>query len=384
MSDLYDVLGVPRNADDAALKRAYRKLAMQYHPDRNNGDRQAEAKFKELTEAYEVLRDPQKRALYDRYGEAGLKGGAGQAYGFHPFDLSEALNIFMRDFGGFGGFEEMFGGRGGGGHGGQAERRGNDLKATVAVSLVEVATGTKKTLKYKVLVPCETCGGSGATPGTTPKTCQTCGGGGEVRRAQRSFFGQFVSVSPCPTCGGEGRVITDACSICRGDGRTRTDRTVTVEVPPGVSSSNYITMRRQGHAGPRGGPPGDLVVMLEVEEDERFQRHGDDLIYDLPLSFSQAALGTEVVVPTPYGDEKFAVPAGTQPGTVLRLKARGLPHLGSGGKGDLHVRIGIWTPDRLTPELERLFRELSHHEGEPPAGRVGRSFWDRMKDALGA
>ena len=381
MSDYYEVLGVPRNADEATLKRAYRKLAMQHHPDRNNGDRDAEARFKELTEAYEVLRDPEKRALYDRYGEAGLRGGAGQGQGFHAFDLSEALNIFMRDFGGFGGFEELFGGRG---RGQAAELRGYDLKASVSLALVEVATGTRKTLKYKVLVACEACGGSGAKKGTTPETCRTCGGSGELRRAQRSIFGQFVSVTPCPACGGEGRIVTDTCPICRGDGRTRTDRTVSVDVPPGVSSSNYITLRGQGHAGARGGPAGDLVVMLEVEDDERFQRHGDDLIYDLPLSFSQAALGAEVLVPTPYGDESVKVPGGTQAGTVLRLKGRGLPHLGAGSKGDLHIRIGVWTPERLTPEMQRLFQELSGHEGEPPAGRAGRSFWDRMKDALGA
>jgi molecular chaperone DnaJ len=381
MSDFYEVLGVSRDADEATLKKAYRRLAMECHPDRNNGDRAAEARFKEVTEAYEVLRDPQKRAVYDRYGEAGLKGRAGQASGFHPFDLSEALNIFMRDFGGFGGFDEMFGG---GRRGQHAERRGNDLKAAVSLTLEDVAKGTKKTLKYKVLVACETCGGSGAKPGTKPKTCQMCGGSGEVRRAQRSIFGQFLSVSPCPTCNGEGRVIAETCSICRGDGRTRTERSVAVDVPPGVSSSNYITLRGHGHAGSRAGPPGDLVVMLEVEDDERFQRHGDDLVYDLPLSFSQAALGIQVGVPTPYGEEQVKVPPGTQAGTVLRLRGRGLPHLGSGGKGDLQVRVAIWTPDRLTPEMEKLFRELAQHEGEPPAGRAGRSFWDRMKEALGA
>ena len=383
MSDFYVVLGVSRDADEATLKKAYRRLAMEFHPDRNNGDREAEARFKEVTEAYEVLRDPQKRAVYDRYGEAGLKGGAGQAYGFHPFDLSEALNIFMRDFGagGFGGFEELFGG---GRRAQHAERHGNDLRAAVTLTLADVAAGAKKTVKYKVLVSCETCSGSGAKPGTSAKTCRTCGGSGEVRRAQRSIFGQFVSVSPCPTCAGEGRVIAEPCPICRGDGRTRTDRTVAVDVPPGVSSSNYITLRGQGHAGPRGGPAGDLVVMLEVEEDERFERHEDDLVYDLPLSFSQAALGTEVDVPTPYGDEKVKVPPGTQTGTVLRLKHRGLPHLGAGGKGDLHVRIEVWTPERLSPEMEKIFRELAPHEGEPPAGRAGRSFWNKMKDALGA
>ena len=379
MSDYYELLGVARDADDAAIKKAYRKLAMAHHPDRNDGDKGAEARFKEITEAYEVLRDPRKRQLYDRFGEAGLRGTAGQQAGFHPFDISEALNIFMRDFGGFGGFEELFGGQR---HGG-GDRRGNDLRASVRLTIADVAQGTKKQLRYKVLVACERCGGSGAEAGTSPAACATCAGTGEVRRAQRSLFGQFVSVSACPTCAGEGRVIGTPCSECRGDGRTRVDRTVSVEVPAGVSSNNYITLRGKGHAGARGGPPGDLVVMLEVEDDERFERHGDDLIVDLPVSFAQAALGAELAVPTPYGDERVVVPAGTQPGTVLRVRGRGLPHLGQDGKGDIHVRIAVWTPERMTAEMERVFRELATLEGEPPAGRVGRSFWNRMREALG-
>ncbi len=377
MSDYYALLDVARGATEAEIKKAYRRQAMQYHPDRNNGDKDAEARFKEITEAYEVLRDPEKRAVYDRYGEAGLKRGGPQ--GFHHFDLSEALNIFMRDFGGFAGFEEMFGG----GRGGPSERRGNDLRASVTLGLDDVARGVKKQLKYKVLVACEECGGSGAEPGSSPETCSTCAGAGQVRRAQRSMFGQFVSVAPCPTCQGEGRIVKTPCSICRGDGRTRVDRTVGVEIPPGVSSENYITLRGQGHAGPRGGPAGDLLVMLEIDDDPRFQRHGDDLLFDVQLSFSQAALGTEVTVPTPWGDEVQRIDPGTQAGTILRLRGRGLPHLGSGKKGDLHVRIGIWTPERLTPEMEAAFRRLAEIEGDPPAAK-GRSFWERMKEALGA
>jgi len=377
MSDYYAVLGVPRDADEATIKKAYRKLAMQYHPDRNGGDPAAEARFKEISEVYEVLRDPNKRAAYDRYGEAGLRGGGGGG-GFHHVDLSEALNIFMRDFGGFAGFEEMFGG----GSRGAAERRGNDLRTSVRLTTAEVASGAKKTLTFQVLAPCEACQGSGAKAGTRPRQCGTCGGAGQVRRAQRSVFGQFVTVAACPTCGGEGRVIEETCDVCRGDGRKRIERTVNVDVPPGVSGENYLTLRGQGHAGPRGGPPGDLLVMLDVEEDTRFVRHGDDLIYDVQLSFSQAALGTEIAVPTPWGEETVKVQPGTQAGTVVRLKGRGMPHLGSAGKGDMHVRLGLWTPDRLTPETERLFRELAGHEQTPPS-RQGRSFWDRMKDALG-
>ncbi len=379
MTDFYQLLDVPRGASDDEIKKAYRRQAMQYHPDRNNGDPEAEARFKLITEAYDVLRDPERRAVYDRYGEAGLRRGAG-AQGFHHFDLSEALNIFMRDFGGFAGFEEMFGG----GRGGAAERRGNDLRAAVTLDLADVATGVKKKLTYKVLVPCEQCRGSGAQPGSTPETCGTCAGAGQVRRAQRSMFGQFVSVAPCPTCHGEGRIVRDPCSLCRGDGRTKAERTVSVEVPAGVSGENYITLRGQGHAGPRGGPAGDLQVMLEVEDDPRFQRHGDELVHDVHLSFSQAALGTELTVPTPWGDESVRIDPGTQAGTILRLKGRGLPHLGSGKRGDLHVRIGIWTPERLSGEMEELFRRLAQVEGEPPAAKGGRSFWDRMKEALGA
>ena len=373
MSDYYAVLGVERDADESTIKKAYRKLAMQHHPDRNGGDRDAEARFKEITEAYDVLRDPEKRRVYDRYGESGLRGGG--ASGFHHFDLSEALNIFMRDFGGFAGFEEVFGGS----TRRSADRRGNDLRAALTLTIDEVAKGTRKQLTFKVLVACEECGGSGAKPGTRPAAFGTCGGAGQVRRSARSVFGQFVSLEACPTCRGEGRIIKEPCGICRGDGRVRKERTVSVDVPPGVSSENYITLRGQGHAGPRGGPAGDLVVTLEVEEDQRFLRHGDDLVYDVQLSFSEAALGSELTVPTPWGEEAVKVEPGTQAGTILRLRGRGLPHLGSGKKGDLHVRIGVWTPERLSPEMEQLFRELAKHESEAAGGRAGRSFWDRMR-----
>jgi molecular chaperone DnaJ len=383
MTDYYKVLDVQRDCDEAELKKAYRKMAMQYHPDRNGGDAAAESRFKDITEAYEVLRDPDKRAVYDRYGEAGLKRGGGGDAGFHHFDLSEALNVFMRDFGGFAGFEEMFG-QGRGGAPSAAERRGNDLRAAVSLSMQDVAKGAKRALKYKVLVPCDGCGGNGAKPGTKPATCATCGGAGQVRRAQRSVFGQFVSVAACPTCHGQGATITQACEVCRGDGRVRADRSVTVDVPAGVADDNYITLRGQGHAGSRGGPAGDLIVTLEIAEDARFLRHGDDLVHDVQLSFSQAALGAQVVVPTPWGDESVKVESGTQAGTILRLRGRGLPHLGSGKKGDLHIRIGIWTPERLTPEMEQAFHNLAKVEGEAPVHHAGRSFWDRMKEALGA
>jgi len=375
VTEFYDLLGVSRDASEAEIKKAYRKLAMEYHPDRNSAS-EAEARFKEITEAYEVLRDPQKRAAYDRYGKAGV--GAGGGFGFHHVDLSEALNIFMRDFGGLGGFESIFGG----GRQRADTRRGQDVRMTVKLSLTEVATGVKKSVKLKTLERCSNCSGSGAKPGTKPTPCSTCGGAGEVRRAARSMFGQFVSVSPCPTCAGEGQVVQQPCEVCRGEGRVRGDRTVVVEIPAGVSSNNYLTLRGQGAAGPRNGPNGDLLVMLDIKEDSRFERQGDDLIYDQPLSFSQAALGCEVEVPTPYGKETVQVPGGTQPETVVRLKGRGLPVLGQNSKGDLLVRLHVWTPERLSEEQERLFRELAKLEGEPPKRSPG--FWSKLKEALGA
>jgi len=375
VSDFYTLLGVQREASDGDIKKAYRKLAMEFHPDRNAAP-EAEAKFKEITEAYEILRDPQKRAAYDRYGKAGVGAGSG-GFGFHHVDLSEALNIFMRDFGGMGGLDSIFGG-------GQRvdTRRGQDVRVHVRLTLAEVASGVKKTVKFKSLERCATCEGSGAKPGTRPVTCSTCGGSGEVRRAARSMFGQFVSVSPCPTCAGEGVVVQQPCEVCRGDGRVRGDKTVTAEIPAGVSSNNYLTLRGQGAAGPRNGPAGDLLVMLEIKDDDRFERQGDDLFFDLPLSFSQAALGAEFEIPTPYGDERVRIPAGTQPETVLRLKQRGLPVLGQSGKGDLLVRLHVWTPERLSEEQERLLRELAKLEGEPPKRSPG--FWSKLKEALGA
>jgi molecular chaperone DnaJ len=374
VSDFYILLGVQRDASDGDIKRAYRKLAMEFHPDRNAAP-EAEAKFKEITEAYEILRDPQKRAAYDRYGKAGV--GAGGGFGFHHVDLSEALNIFMRDFGGMGGLESIFGG------GQRADtRRGQDVRVHVRLTLAEVATGVKKAVRFKSLDRCSVCEGTGAKPGTRPVTCSTCGGSGEVRRAARSMFGQFVSVSPCPTCAGEGVVVQQACEMCRGEGRVRGDKTVTVEIPAGVSSNNYLTLRGQGATGPRNGPAGDLLVMLEIKDDDRFERRGDDLFFDLPVSFSQAALGGEFEIPTPYGNERVRIPAGTQPETVLRLKQRGLPVLGQSGKGDLLVRVHVWTPERLTEEQERLLRELAKLEGEPPKRSPG--FWSKLKEALGA
>ncbi|MBA2292062.1 MAG: molecular chaperone DnaJ [Gemmatimonadales bacterium] len=374
MIDYYEVLEVTRDAGGDEIKKSYRRLAMDYHPDRN-ASHDAEEKFKELSEAYQVLSDSNKRAHYDRFGTA--PAGAHGFGGFEHIDLSEALNIFMRDFGGFSGFDGIFGGRE------QADpRRGQDIKMTVRLTLQEVAQGAKRSIKLKTLITCDACAGNGAAAGTTPARCGTCSGSGEVRRAARSMFGQFVQVGPCPTCHGEGTTVSSPCEVCRGDGRTKGERTVSVDIPAGVSSQNYLTLRGQGAAGPRGGPNGDLIVMLDVKEDDRFTRDGEDLIHDLPVSFSQAALGCTATIPTPWGDEPLGVPAGTQNGTEFQVRGKGLPRLGGKGVGDVLVRVHIWTPDDLNDEQRRLFAELAMHEGEGPNRKGG--FWTKLKQALGA
>src|SRR5437899_1029668 len=358
---------------------------MKHHPDRvAHGEKEAaEARFKEITEAYEVLRDPERRAVYDRYGAAGLKRGAASGGpGFAHFDRAEALNIFMRDFGGLGGFDAFFGG----GERARRERQhGQDLKVTLKLSLAEVATGTTKKVKVRTLDRCVECGGSGAAPGTDATRCATCGGTGEVRRAARSMFGQFVSVSPCPSCAGEGSVIRHPCPKCQGDGRVRAEKTIQIDVPAGVQEHHYLTMRGQGVPGSRNGPPGDLIAVLEIAEDPRFERHGDDLVYDLPVSFAQAALGAEVEVPTPYGNAALKIQPGTQTGTIYRVKGKGLPRLGEGGRGDVHVRVHVWTPAKLTPEQRAALEQLAKVEGAPPGeGRVGRKLWEQLRQAFGS
>jgi molecular chaperone DnaJ len=374
MADFYEVLGVARGASDDEIKKAYRKMAMQYHPDRNNGSKEAEERFKLVSEAYDVLRDPNKRAVYDRYGEAGLRGGGGGG-GFHHVDLSEALSIFMRDFGGFG-FEDMLGRRG-------ASRSGSDIKIPVKMTLLESATGIERPITLKLLDPCDRCAASGAEPGTTPQTCTTCQGSGEVRRAQRSFFGQFVSVSPCPTCSGQGTVIASPCKKCKGEGRLRAEKTINVRIPAGVSTGQYMTLRGVGNTGPRNGERGDVIVVFDVEEDPRFERDGEDLYTEVLVSYPQLVLGADIEVPNVTGPITLRVPAATQSGQVFHLRGRGLPRVNSGGVGDLHVRVQLWTPDVLSGEEKDLIERLATFEKKPPTTR-DKGFWAKMKEALGA
>jgi molecular chaperone DnaJ len=380
MADFYAVLGVDRGASDEEIKKSYRKLAMANHPDRNNGSKDAEERFKSITEAYDVLRDPQKRAAYDRYGEAGLRGGGGGG-GFHHVDLSEALGIFMRDFGGFGGFEELFGGRAASSNG---PRSGADVKIEVRLTLAEVATGVDKKIQIKLLDPCEVCSGSGAEPGSKSQVCATCGGQGEVRRAQRSFFGQFVTVGPCPTCHGEGRVVPTPCKRCHGEGRQRGDHEITVQIPAGVATGQYMTLRGVGNAGTRNGPRGDVHVLFDVADDPRFERQGEDLYTEALVTYPQLVLGAQVSVPTGSGHAMLDLPPGTQSGHVFHLRGRGLPRVNGGGTGDLHVSVQLWTPERITEEERQLVSRLAELQPGVPADGRGKGFWAKMKEALGA
>ncbi|HLA91802.1 MAG TPA: molecular chaperone DnaJ [Gemmatimonadaceae bacterium] len=375
MADYYTVLRVSRTASDDEIKASYRRLAMQYHPDRNSGSKASEERFKEITEAYDVLRDPEKRAAYDRYGEAGLRRGAG-AGGFHHVDLSEALNIFMRDFG----FGDLFGG---GGRTQAGPPTGADVRIDIRLTLAEVASGVTRTVKARLLDPCARCEGTGAEPGTRATRCATCGGQGEVRLSQRSFFGPFASVAPCPTCRGEGVSIASPCRACRGEGRQRGDHSIPITVPAGVSTGQYLHLRGVGNAGARGGARGDIIVMLEVEDDERFERDGEDLYTEVLVTFPQAVLGADVTVPGVTAPHTLHVPAGTQSGQVFQLGGRGLPRVNASGTGDLHVRVQVWTPTDVAAEERALLESLAQVTAAPPEKR-SKGFWAKMREALGA
>ena len=357
--DYYEVLSVDRNATSDQIKKAYRKLALEYHPDRNPGDSTAEEKFKEATEAYEVLREAEKRSLYDQYGHAGVSSQAGAGgYGAGPdFDLSDALRAFMRDFGSFG-FGDIFGGTGGGGGGRTRQNRGHDLQVKVQLTLEEVTEGVEKQIKVKKQVSCGECDGSGARAGSTAAVCDTCGGAGQVKHVQRSIFGQFVNVTECHNCHGQGKVINDPCGACRGSGTIRGSETINVKIPAGVSSGNYITIAGGGDKGEHGGTKGNLYVIIEEKPHDLYERHGNDILMDLPLTISQLALGTKVEVPTISGKVLLKIPPGTPSHKIFRLKGKGIPRLNSYGKGDQMVRVMAWVPDRLTNEEKELFQEL--------------------------
>jgi molecular chaperone DnaJ len=373
--DYYDVLGVARDADEGAIKKAYRKLAFDNHPDRNPGNAEAEQRFKEATEAYEILRDPEQRARYDRFGHAGV--GQGMPHGgadFSGFDLADALRTFMRDFGGdMGGFEDLFGGGRG------QDRRGDDLQVRLKLTLEEIATGVEKHLRVKHERACTTCQGRG---GTGETTCPQCSGRGQIRRVQQSFFGQFVNVATCPRCEGEGKIFRDPCKACGGDGRRSETETLAVRVPPGVSTGNFIRMSGMGDAGYRGAAAGDLIALIEERPHPVFRRDGDDLQVEVPTSFVTLALGGRVEVPTLDGAAaSLDVPAGSASGRVMRVRDRGLPGL-RGGRGDLLARLVVHVPGKVSAAERKLLEELGRHEGLKPPRSSGKSFHARVKDAF--
>lgn len=372
--DLYEILGVGREASDDEIKKAYRKLAMKYHPDRNPGDKKAEESFKEAAEAYEVLRDADQRARYDRFGHDGV----GQQAHFGSADevFSHFSDVFGDLFGGGGSiFDGIFGGGGGGVHGFSGARAGASLKCRVNVTFEEAAFGCTKTIELRRAEVCESCKGSGAAEGTQPHTCSTCGGRGQVYRNQ----GFFSVSTPCPTCHGKGTIIKNPCKSCSGEGRILKTVRVRVNVPAGIEDGTRLRVPDEGEPGEGGGPRGDLYVYVFVAEHDFFERHGDDVLCVIPITFSQAALGTEVEVPTLRGKARLKIPAGTQSGQVFRLRSQGFPHLRGYGEGDQIVRVNLETPRKLNSRQEELFRELAKTE-EKNVSAERKSFFDTLKN----
>jgi molecular chaperone DnaJ len=380
-TDYYELLGVSRDASAADLKKAYRKLAVKYHPDKNPGDTAAEAKFKEISEAYDILKDDEKRAAYDRYGHAAFTqggmgraggGGAGGFGGHDPFD------IFREAFGGGGGggiFEEFFGG-GGQSRGGASH--GADLRYGLEITLEEAAKGTEKEIRYRRAVACGKCGGSGAEPGSKKVTCPTCGGAGQVT-SNRGFI-SFRQV--CPTCQGAGQTIEKPCAACSGEGRVMESSTVKVRIPPGVATGSKLRSAGKGEAGHMGGQSGDLYIIIHVKEHELFERHDDDLFCEVPIKFTLAALGGSIDVPTLFGKGNLKIPSGTQTGTTFRLREQGMPSLRGSRKGDLLIRVQVEVPTKLNGEQKAKLEDFAEASGDP-GNPVGESFLEKFKKFFG-
>jgi molecular chaperone DnaJ len=376
--DYYEVLGVSRSANDGELKSAYRKLAMQYHPDRNPGDKKAEEKFKEAAEAYAVLADAGKRSAYDRFGHAGVSAASGAGAGFDPETFGDFADILGNMFG----FGDLFGGgrrRGG-------PQRGADLRYDLEITFAESATGAEPTIQIPRQEPCDTCNGSGAAAGSSPTTCSMCRGQGQVRRQQ----GFFTIAVTCPQCRGAGRTIAKPCQTCHGAGRVTQERKIKVKIPPGISDGQQLRLQNEGEAGAGGGPAGHLYVVIHVQEHEFFRREGNHLFCEVPVNFTTLALGGEIVVPTLDGPERTKVPDGTQTGTTLRLRGKGMPDVNGRGRGDLLVTVQVQTPKKLNKEqrhlLEQLAKALPKEQFEPRAPgeeHDDRNLFDRVKDMFG-
>jgi molecular chaperone DnaJ len=379
--DYYEILEVGKNASRDEIKKAYRKKAMEYHPDRNKENPEAEAKFKEASEAYEVLRDDQKRQRYDQFGHQGVNGGAA---GFGGAGVEDIFSHFSEIFGSE--FGDIFGG----GRRTQSRGRrsagqpGSDLKIRVELGLGEIAFGSEKKLKVKKQVTCDQCNGTGAETENDYQTCSTCNGMGEVRQVHNTMLGQMVNVQTCPECNGEGRIITNKCSKCNGEGRYKGEETVQVRIPSGVSDGNYITLRNQGNAGRRGGEAGALIVLIEEKEHEDFERDGNDIYYDLVLSVPDAILGTQQEVPTLKGKAEVKIDGGTQPGKLLRMKGKGIKGLNNSGIGDEYIRVNVFMPRSLSQDERSLIEALQGNENFSAANKdnSGKGFFSKIKDVF--
>lgn len=373
--DYYEVLGVERGASETEIKKAFRKLARQYHPDVNPNDKTAEEKFKEVNEAYEVLSDPEKRARYDQFGHAGTDpGGFGGFGGFGG----------AGDFGGFGDIFDMF--FGGMGQRTRGPEKGSDLRLDLELEFEEAAFGCEKDVELPRMEECPNCHGSGARPGTTPVTCSKCQGTGQVRITQRTALGHFQTIKPCTDCGGTGKVINSPCPECKGRGKVRRTRTLHIKIPAGVDTGSRIRLAGEGEPGSRGGPRGDLYVYLEVKPHKFFERRGEDIYMEMPITFYQATLGAEIKVPTLEGEAVLKIPEGTQTHTVFRLRGQGIPYLKSSGRGDLHVKVVILTPTKLSEEQKKLLREFAKISGQdnykPLEKEKGKGIFERLWDSL--
>lgn len=387
--DYYEILGVSRDASQDEIKKAYRKMALKYHPDKNPDDNEAEQKFKDAAEAYEVLGNEDKRRRYDQFGHDGLKdngfGSAGQGFG-GGMSMDDIFEQFGDIFGGA--FGSAFGGGFSGARGQSRGRRrvnrGSNLRIKVKLTLDEVANGVEKKIKVNKYVQCKACNGTGAKDGTSYSTCPTCNGMGQVTRVTNTFLGQMQTTSTCPTCGGEGQTIQNKCNVCHGNGIVREEEVLKIDIPPGVAEGMQLTVSGKGNAAARGGIPGDLIVLIEEASHPQLVRDGNNLLYDLYISFPEAALGTTAEVPTIGSKAKIKIPAGTQPGKVLRLKGKGLPEVNGHEKGDLLINVNVWTPKNLSDEEKEMLNKLQQSKNfEPNPTAKDKSFFDRMKEYFG-
>jgi molecular chaperone DnaJ len=378
--DYYEILGVSKSASEEEIKKAYRKMAIKYHPDKNPDDKESEEKFKEAAEAYEVLSSAQKKSQYDRFGHAGMGGAAGGGFGGGGMNMEDIFSNFGDIFGDESPFGSFFsGGRGGGG--GRRQRKGSDLRIKLKLNLEEIANGVEKKIKVKRHVACKSCQGNGSKNGTDLKTCGTCQGSGQVKRVQQTMLGQMVTSSTCPTCSGEGKSVGAKCEACFGEGRVLEEEIIPIKIPSGVSNDMQLSMSSKGNVPPRGGIAGDVLIVIEEEEHEFLHRDGNNVIFDLYVSFVDAALGTSVEVPTITGKAKITLEAGTQGGKILRLKGKGIKELNGYSIGDQLVHVNIWTPKQLTIEESGLLEKLRNSANfAPQPGKSDKGFFHKVKD----